>query len=149
MLFQKLGSRIEDKISPVLQIKGTYQILFGFCLTIKKQPATIIKSLIIWLINPVSVCGVIIESEMIKTISPTIKTNNANTALGVVAKNDLIPLVFIVMIAATMSQNTIMNIKIETKSMFFCPKNEKAKTENTRPKRNRKIPKELYTPFFT
>jgi len=58
MLFQKLGSRIDDKISKALQIKGTYQILFGFSLTIIKQPAAIIKSLIIWLINPVSVCGV-------------------------------------------------------------------------------------------
>jgi len=96
MLFQKSGSRIDDKIRPALQIKGTYQILFGFSLTIKKQPAAIIKSLIIWLYNPVSVWGVIIESEMIKTISATIKTNNANTALGIPTKYGCFPFGFIV-----------------------------------------------------
>jgi hypothetical protein len=96
MLFQKLGSRIDDKISPALQIKGTYQILFGFSMTIKKQPAAIIKSLIIWLINPDSVCGVNIESVMKKTISATIKTNNANTALGIPTKYGCLPFGFIV-----------------------------------------------------
>jgi len=96
MLFQKLGSRIDDKISKALQTKGTYQILFGFSLTIIKQPAAIIKSLIIWLINPVSVCGVIIESEMLKTIAATIKINSANSQLGVLAKNDFFLLDFII-----------------------------------------------------
>jgi hypothetical protein len=43
MLFQKLGSAIDAKILSALQIKGTYQILFGFSLTIKKQPAAIIR----------------------------------------------------------------------------------------------------------
>jgi hypothetical protein len=67
MLFQKLGSRIDDKISKALQINGTYQILFDFSLTIKKL-AAIIKLLIIWLFNQVSVCGVIIESEITRDL---------------------------------------------------------------------------------
>jgi len=95
-LFQKLGSPIEEKISRALQIKGTYQILPGFSLTIKKQPTAIIRSLIRWLINPVSLRGVIIESEMIKTIAAIIATNMANTQLGVFVKIDFFCLVSIV-----------------------------------------------------
>ena len=88
MLFQKLGSTMDDKISGTLQISGTYQILFGFSLTIKKQPKEIIRSLIKWLFSPVSTCGVQMESVMIKTNIATIKTMNAKNQLGVFVEND-------------------------------------------------------------
>ena len=37
-VFQKFGSTIDEIISKALKISGMYQILFGFRLTIKKQP---------------------------------------------------------------------------------------------------------------
>ena len=45
-LFQKFGSIKDGIIISALQIRGTYQILLGFDLTIKKQPQAIIKSFI-------------------------------------------------------------------------------------------------------
>jgi hypothetical protein len=86
-LFQKPGSAIDDKIRRILQIKGTYHILFGFFLTIKKQPEAIIRSLIIWLFSPVSVRGVQIESVMPNTIIDTIRTPNASSTLTEVLSN--------------------------------------------------------------
>jgi hypothetical protein len=34
---QKLGSSMAENIPTALQIMGTYQMLLGFCLTMKKQ----------------------------------------------------------------------------------------------------------------
>jgi hypothetical protein len=63
VVFQKLGSTKAEIISKALQINGTYQILLGFRLTMKKQPMAIIKSLMTFDIVSVWVCGVIIASE--------------------------------------------------------------------------------------
>jgi hypothetical protein len=85
-LFQKPGSLIDDKIRKALQTIGTYQILFGFDLTIKKQPRAIIRSFIKWLLSPVSVRGVQIESVMESTITENTKINIAWTQLGAFPK---------------------------------------------------------------
>jgi len=60
---QKLGSTQAEIISPAFKISGTYQILLGSRLTIKKQPAAINKSLMTFDIIPVWVCGVNSASE--------------------------------------------------------------------------------------
>ena len=61
---QKLGSTQDEIISPAFKINGTYQILVGSRLTIKKQPVAINKSLMTFDIIPVWVCGVNSESEI-------------------------------------------------------------------------------------
>ena len=62
-VFQKFGSTIDEIISKALKISGMYQILFGFRLTIKKQPAAINISFKIFDIMPVWLCGVSSASE--------------------------------------------------------------------------------------
>jgi hypothetical protein len=89
-LFQKLCSKMADKIRKALQIKGTYQILFGFSLTIKKQPRAIIPSLMRWLSNPVSLRGVQIESVITKTIRAAKNIATANPQLGAFPNQDLV-----------------------------------------------------------
>ena len=87
-VLQKFGSTIDEIISKALQISGTYQILLGFCLIIKKQPVAINISFIILDIVPVWLCGVINASETNVTMVAIIKVKNANTPLGTSDKKD-------------------------------------------------------------
>ena len=92
---QKLGSTIAEIMPGKLQMTGTYQILLGFSFIIKKQPKAITKSNIIYA-KVLPVLPPIPSPMPNNKINAPKKVKMAKTALGILARDDLFPLVSII-----------------------------------------------------
>jgi hypothetical protein len=94
-IFQKLGSIKAERISNELIMRGTYQILLGFCLIMKKQAVADNKPKRRYAVFPPSSNECTKSSTTNNTIVKTIKHNSANHTLEVLERIDFFILSFI------------------------------------------------------
>ena len=100
---QKLGSSIAENIPTVLQIMGTYQMVLGSCLTMKKQQTAMNKSRRMYKIESAMFSSIFslptIRSPKIKRMTVKIigatRAIAANPQVGMPERNDLFLFAFI------------------------------------------------------
>ena len=85
-ILQKLGSIKAERISNELIIKGTYQILLGFCLIMKNQAVADNKPKRMYAVFPPSSNECTSSSTTNNTIVKTIKHNSASDTLLILKK---------------------------------------------------------------